>query len=110
MNCEHRDSNSWFSYDDDDVRRVQFVNTRNENLLTEFIKSAAILFYVNYTAVPVHSNNLREHNENGETQSLVDADKDASSSSLTVASSSSKQKQNKSTNETAQAASIYMQT
>jgi hypothetical protein len=68
------------------------------------MKSAAILFYVNYTAVPVHSNNLCEHNGNNETQSLVDADDDASSSS------SSKQQQNKSTDETAQAASICMQT
>ena len=27
--CEHRDSNTWFSYDDDDVKRVQFVTKRN---------------------------------------------------------------------------------
>jgi hypothetical protein len=70
------------------------------------MKSAAILFYVNYTAVPVHSNNLREHNKNDETQEEVDADADSSSSSSTVSSSSSKQGQNKSTNETAQVASI----
>jgi hypothetical protein len=108
--CEHQDSNSWFSYDDQDVYRVKFVNTRNGKVLTEFMKSAAILFYVNYTAVPVHSNNLCKHNENDETQSFVDADDDASSSSSTVSSSSSKQQQNKSTNETVQAASIYMQT
>jgi hypothetical protein len=74
------------------------------------MKSAAILFYVNYTAVPVHSNNLCEHNENDETQSYVDADEDASSSSSTVSSSSLKQGQNKTTDETAQSASIYMQT
>ena len=41
---------------------------RNGKVLIDFMKSAAILFYVNYTAVPVHSNNLREHNENDETQ------------------------------------------
>jgi hypothetical protein len=40
----------------------------------------------------------------------VDADKDSSSSSSTVSSSSSKQGQNKSTDESAQAASIYMHT
>ena len=108
--CEHWDSNDWFSYDDHDVHRVKFANTRNENVLTDFMKSAAILFYVNYTAVPVHSNNLCEHNENDETQEDVDADEDASSSSSTVSSSSSKQGQNKSTNETAQVASIYMHT
>ena len=94
----------WFSYDDVIVTRAQFVNKNNQKVLTEFMKSAAILFYVNYTAVPVHSNNLCEHNGNNETQSLVDADDDASSSS------SSKQQQNKSTDETAQAASICMQT
>ncbi len=108
--CEHRDSNSWFSYDDDDVRRVKFVNTRNGNVLTDFMKSAAILFYVNYTAVPVHSNNLCEHIGNNEPQSLGDTDDDVSSSSSTVSSSSSKQQQDKSTDETAQAASICMQT
>ena len=27
--CEHKDSNSWFSYDDQDVHPVKFVNTRN---------------------------------------------------------------------------------
>jgi ubiquitin C-terminal hydrolase len=108
--CEHRGSNDWFSYDDADVRCVQFVNKRNGKVLTEFMKTAAILFYVNYTAVPVHSNNLREHNKNDETQGDIDADEDASSSSSTVSSSSSKQGQNKSTNETAQAASIYMHT
>ncbi len=27
--CEHRDSNDWFSYDDGNVRRVQFVNKKN---------------------------------------------------------------------------------
>jgi hypothetical protein len=59
------------------------------------MRSAAILFY--------------EHNENDETQEDVHADKDASFSSSTVSSSSSKQGQNKSTNETAQAASIDMQ-
>jgi hypothetical protein len=107
---EHQDSNSWFSYDDDDVCLVQFVNKKNQKVLTELMKSAAILFYVNYTAVPVHSNNLCEHNENDETQSYVDADKYASSSPSTVSSSSSKQGQNKSTNETAQTAAIYMQT
>ncbi len=69
--CEHQDSNSWFLYDDDDARRVQFVNKKNGKVLTEFMKSAAILFDVNYTAVTVHSNNLPEHNENDETQSLV---------------------------------------
>jgi hypothetical protein len=74
---------------------------RNGKVLIDFMKSAAILFYVNYTAVPVHSNNLRERNENDETQSLVAADNDASSSPSTVSSSSSKQGQNKSTNETA---------
>jgi hypothetical protein len=74
------------------------------------MKSAAILFYVNYTAVPVHSNNLCEHNENDETKDDVDADEDSSSSSSTVFSSSSKQGQNKSTDETAQVASIYMHT
>ena len=74
------------------------------------MKSAAIVFYFNYTAVPVHSNNLREHNGNNETQSLVDADDDVSSSSSTVSSLSLKQWQNKSTNETAQAVSICMQT
>jgi hypothetical protein len=89
---------------------VQFVNKKNGNVLKEFMKSAAILFYVNYTAVSVHSNNLCEHNENDETQSLVDADDYASSSSSTISSSSSKQRQNKSTDETSQAASIYMQT
>jgi hypothetical protein len=108
--CEHRDSNNLFSYDDDDVCRVQFVNRRNGKVLTEFMKSAAFLFYVNYTAVPVHSNNLCEHNENDETQEDVDADEDASSSSSTVSFLSSKQGQNRSTNETAQAASIDMQT
>jgi hypothetical protein len=109
--CEHQDSNSWFSYDDDDdVHRVNFVNQKNGNVLKKFMKSAAILFYVNYTAVPVHSNNLREHNGNNKTQSLVDADNDASSSPSTVSSSSSKQQQNKSTDETAQAVSICMQT
>ena len=49
---------------------MKFVNTRNGNVLTDFMKSAAILFYVNYTAVPVHSNNLCKHNGNNETQSL----------------------------------------
>ncbi len=48
-------------------------------MLTDFMKSAAILFYVNYTAVLVHSNNLCDHKENDETQANVDADKDASS-------------------------------
>jgi hypothetical protein len=67
-----------------------------QKVLTEFMKSAAILFY--------------EHNENDETQEDVDADADSSSSSSTVSSSSSKQRQNKSTNQTAQAASIDMQT
>jgi hypothetical protein len=108
--CKHRDSNDWFSYDDEDVHRVQFLKRRNGNVLTDFMKSAAILFYVNYTAVPVYSNNLREHNENDETRDDIDADEDASSSSSTVSSSSSKQGQNKSTDETAQAVSIYMHT
>jgi hypothetical protein len=105
-----RASNDWFSYDDDIVKHVKFVNKNNRNVLTDFMKSAAILFYVNYTAVPVHSNNLCEHNENDETQEDVDADADSSSSSSTVSLSSSKQGQNKSTNETAQVASIYMHT
>jgi hypothetical protein len=74
------------------------------------MKSADILFYVNYTAVPVHSNKLCEHNENDETQEDVDADADSSSSSSTVSLSSSKQGQNKSTDETAQVVSIYMHT
>ena len=65
----------WFSYDDVIVTRAQFVNKNNQKVLTEFMKSAAILFYVNYTAVPVHSNNILEHNENDETQSLVNAEK-----------------------------------
>ncbi len=111
--CELRASNDWFSYDDDIVKHVKFVNKNNQKVLTEFMKSAAILFCVNYTAGPVHSNNLHEHNdnENDETQEDVDADADSSSSSSTVSSSSSKQGQNKSTtNETAQAASIDMQT
>ncbi len=108
--CEHRDSNSWFSFNDHDVHCVKFANQRNGNVLTDYMKSAAILFSVNYTAVPVHSNNLREHNGNNETQSLVDADNDVSSSSSTFSSSSSKQRQNKSTNETAQTVSICMQT
>jgi ubiquitin C-terminal hydrolase len=106
---EHQDSNSWFSYDDENVYRVRFVNRRNGNMLTDFMKSAAVLFYVNYTAVPVHSSNLCTHNGNNETQSLVDTDNDVSSSSSTVSSSSSNQRQNKSTDETAQAASICMQ-
>ncbi len=88
--CEHQASNDWFSYDDDIVKRVKFVNKNNPNVLTKFMKSAAILFYVNYTAVPVHSNNLCEHNENDETQENVDADADSSSSSSTVSSSSPK--------------------
>ena len=99
-----------FSYDNQDVHRVKCVNQKNGKVLTEFMKSAAILFYVNYTAVPVHSNNLCEHNGNNETQSLVDAENDSSFSSSTVSSSSSKQQQNKSTDEAAQAASICMQT
>ncbi len=74
------------------------------------MKSAAILFYVNDTAVPVRSNNLHEHNENDEIQEDVEADADSSSSSSTVSSSSSKQGQNKSIDETAQVASIYMHT
>jgi hypothetical protein len=108
--CEHRASNDWFSYDDDIVKCVKFVNKKNGKVLTEFMKSAAILFYVNYTAVPVHSNNFHEHNENDETQEDVGTDADSSSSSSTISSSSSKQGQNKFTNETAQAASIDMQT
>jgi hypothetical protein len=108
--CEHRDSNDWFSYDDEDVRREQFVNKKNGKVLTKFMKSAAILFYVDYTAVPVRSNNLHEHNENDEHQEDIDADADSSSSSSTVSLSSSKRGQNKSTNETAQVASINMQT
>ncbi len=92
--CEHRASNDWFSYDDDRVKYVKFVNKNNQKVLTKFMKSAAILFYVNYTAVPVHSNNLCEHNENDETQDYVDTDEDSSSSSSTVSSSSSKQGQN----------------
>ena len=65
-------------------------------MLRKFMKSASILFYVNYTADPVRSNNLHEHNENDETQEDVEAD--------------AKQGQNKSTNETAHAASIAIQT
>ena len=68
----------------------------NGKVLTTFMKSASILFYVNYTADPVRSNNLHEHNENDETQEDVEAD--------------AKQGQNKSTNETAHAASIAIQT
>jgi hypothetical protein len=86
------------------------VNKKNGKVLTKFMKSAAILFYVNYTTVPVRSNNLHEHNENDETQEDVEADADSSSSSSTVSSSSSKRGQNKSTKETAQVASIYMHT
>ncbi len=89
--CEHQGSNSWFSYDDENVYRVRFVNRKNGNVLTHFLKSAAILFYVNYTAVPVHSNDLCTHNGNNETQSLFDTDDDVSSSSSTVFSLSSKQ-------------------
>jgi hypothetical protein len=81
------------------------VNKKNGKVLTKFMKSAAILFYVNYTAVP-----LRSNNENDETQEDVDADADSSSSSSTVSSSPSKRGQNKSTDETAQVASIYMYT
>ncbi len=88
--------------------RNQFVNQKSGNVLKKFMKSAAILFYVNYTAVPVHSNNLCTHDGNNETQSLVDTDDDVSFSSSTVSSLSSKQRQNKSTYETAQAASICM--
>jgi hypothetical protein len=84
------------------------VNQKSGNVLKKFMKSAAILFYVNYTAVPVHSNNLCTHDGNNETQSLVDTDDDVSFSSSTVSSLSSKQRQNKSTYETAQAASICM--
>ena len=58
----------------------------------------------------LHSNDLCTHNGNNETQNLVDTDDDVSSSSSTVSSSSSKQRQNKSTNKTAHAASICMQT
>jgi hypothetical protein len=94
--CEHRDSNNWFSYDDDIVTCAQFVSKNSQKVLTKFMKSAAILFY--------------EHNENDETQEDIAADADSSSSSSTVSSSSSKQGQNKSTNQTAQAASIVMQT
>jgi hypothetical protein len=74
------------------------------------MKSAAIPFYINYTAVPVHSNNLCEHNENDETQEDIDTDADSSSIPSTVSLSSSKQGQNKSIDETAQVASIYMHT
>jgi ubiquitin C-terminal hydrolase len=42
--CEHQDSNNWFSYDDERVSRVRFVNRNNGNVLTDFLKSAAILF------------------------------------------------------------------
>ncbi len=94
--CENGDSNDRFLYDDDIVRCVQFVNKKNGKVLTQFMKSASILFYVNYTADPVCSNNLYEHNENDETQEDIEAD--------------AKQGQNKSTNETAQAASIDIQT
>jgi hypothetical protein len=94
--CENRDSNYRFLYDDDNVQRVQFVNKKNGKVLTTFMKSASILFYVDFTADPVRSNNLHEHNENDETQEDVEAD--------------AKQGQNKSTNETAQAASIDIQT
>jgi hypothetical protein len=46
-----------------------------------FLESATILFYVNDTAVPVHSNNLRAHNGNIETQCIVDIQDDSLSSS-----------------------------
>ena len=108
--CEHQDSNNWFSYYDERVYHVRLVNRINGNVLTDFLKSAAILFYVNYTAVLVHSNDLCTRNGNNETQSLVDTDNDVFSSPWTVSSSSSKQRQSKSTNETAQTASICMQT
>ena len=49
--CEHQDSNKWFSYDDGHVCCVRFVNKKNGNVLPDFLKSAAILVYVNYTAV-----------------------------------------------------------
>ena len=94
--CDSRDPNYWFLYDDDNVQRVQFVNRRNGKVLTKFMKSASILFYVDFTADPVRSNNLHEHNENDETQEDVEAH--------------AKQGENKSTNETAQAVSIAIQT
>jgi hypothetical protein len=94
--CEHRASNGWFSYDDDIVQRAKFVTKNNRKVITDFMKSAAILFY--------------EYNANDETQEDVDTDADSFSSSSTVSSSSSKQGQNKSTNQTAQAASMDMQT
>jgi hypothetical protein len=94
--CEHRASNGWISYDDDIVQHAKFVTKNKRKVLADFMRSAAILFY--------------KHNDNDETQEDVHADEDASSSSSTVSSSSSKQGQNKSTNETAQVASIYMHT
>ena len=94
--CESQDPHYWFLYDDDNVRREQFVNKKNGKVLTKFMKSASILFYVDFTADPVRSNNLHEHNENDETQEDVEAH--------------AKQGQNKSTNETVQAASINIQT
>ncbi len=87
--CQHQDSNGWFTYDDEHVYHKRFLNKKNGNVLTQFLKSAAILFYVNYTAVPVHSNNLRTHNGNIETQSLVDIGDEVSLSSSTVSSPSS---------------------
>jgi hypothetical protein len=65
------------------------LNKKNGNVLTQFLKSVAILFYVNFIAVPVHSNDLRTHNGNIENQSLVDIGDEVSSSSSTVSSLSS---------------------
>ena len=95
--CKSPDPDNWILYDDDTVRREQFVTKgKNGKVKRKFMKSASILFYNDFTADPVRSNNLHEHNENDETQEDVEAD--------------AKQGQNKSTNETAQAASIDIQT
>ncbi len=68
-------------------------------------------FHLRVYPMPANSSGqFYEHNDNDETQEDVHADEDASSSSSTVSPSSSKQGQSKSTNETAQVASIYMHT
>jgi hypothetical protein len=95
--CESQDPQYWFLYDDHNVRREQFVTKgKNGKVLRKFMKSAFILFYNDFTADPVRSNNLHEHNENDETEEDVEAH--------------AKQGENKSTNETAQAVSIAIQT
>ena len=95
--CKSPDPDNWILYDDDTVRREQFVTKgKNGKVLRKFMKSASILFYNDFTADPVRSNNLHEHNENDETQEDVEAH--------------AKQGENKSTNETAQAVSIAIQT